>query len=276
MYYEAIADFEPLIFDVVTEYQTLRRSGSDRGAALKQLEINYSNELSDTDTKGPVRIGMAFALCQKKELVTSVKEAALESIQDMIRAGDWGEEGNRLLLRAQKTISQDKMLGQEAVYGKRRIYDPNWQIGDTFIHPLTIPRTKDLGIEGWYLIMRKAGDYTDREGKIHQLVYLTLCPPEKIPPNDEELQKLGYLKMTPLNDYLCQLEMKNKKEELFCGFKKIGNYGKVKEPVKQNTNRPLIASYVLPTSPSVNYPTSPSFEEIVLSKYRSYGIQSSV
>ena len=117
MHYEAIADFEPLIFDVVREYQTLRRSGSDRGAALKQLEINYSKELSDTDTKGPVRIGMAFALCQKKELVTSVKEAALESIQDMIRAGDWGEEGNRLLLRAQKTISQDKMLGQEAVYG---------------------------------------------------------------------------------------------------------------------------------------------------------------
>lgn len=276
MYYEAIADFEPLIFDVVTEYQTLRRSGSDRGAALKQLEINFSNELSDTDTKGPVRIGMAFALCQKKELVTSVKEAALESIQDMIRAGDWGEEGNRLLLRAHKTISQDKMLGPEAVYGKRRIYDPNWQIGDTFIHPLTIPRTKDLGIEGWYLIMRKAGDYTDREGKIHQLVYLTLCPPEKFPSSTKELEALGYLKMTPLNDYRCQLSIKSKKEEVFLNLKKIGNYANVKEPKKQNTNVPLIGSYVLSGFPYRDFPSVPFYENTVCSCFKFEGIEYNV
>lgn len=242
MYYESIADYDPLVFDIVQRYFELRRGKLGREDALRQIEEENSNELSDSDTAPVVRIGLAMALCQKKELTLPVREKASEAFCTLIRRGEWGEEGNAVLQRGMARIARDEMLGGEAVFKPKRIYIPDWKIGDTFSHVISDPLAADSGILGWCILLRKVGEMTDREGRVGQLVYISFCPPDRLPTSSEEINSLRYLIAQPsyrLYDnrhyYRFHLQFNSRKDEEAYFLERVGNFPDIRPPVDDVT-----------------------------------------
>ena len=67
----------PITHDIVDAYRTYRRNGNTRGDAIAKLRAEYAQELADCDDGPVVRIGLALALCQKRELTSDVLKDAL-------------------------------------------------------------------------------------------------------------------------------------------------------------------------------------------------------
>ena len=56
----------PLVNDIVNIYRKKRMSGLSRETAVCEVLEDYRTEMDDTDTAAQVRIGLAEALCKKK------------------------------------------------------------------------------------------------------------------------------------------------------------------------------------------------------------------
>lgn len=279
MYYESIAGYDPLVFDIVQQYAELRRGKMGREEALKQIEGECSNELADADTAPVVRIGLAMALCQKKELTRPVQEKAMEAFRTLIEQGEWGEEGNAVLRRGMARVAQEAMLGEEAVFRPRRFYVPDWKIGDTFSHVITDPIAAELGIMGWYFLLRKVGEVTDREGRIGQLVYVSLCPPDCVPTTGEELNSLKYLLadwIISLSDkrheYLFEMPFRSRKDVERCNLKRIGCFPDIRLPVNRKQDEPP-EPYSLSVNVAVKGINIPHYERALVVKYRFNGME---
>lgn len=150
-------------------------------------------------------------------------------------------------------------------------YVPDWKIGDVFSHRLTYPAAEALGISGWVIILYKVGEYTGENGESHQLAYVSLCPPDKVPSCPEELQNLGFLPMMHNDrmEYLAQLTVTSKKSEEAYGLTKFGFYPNVDIPGNPGDENPLTAMPLFGClRKSDKYP---GYEDQICRLYRKYG-----
>ena len=145
--------------------------------------------------------------------------------------------------KIQKYLEDKEMYGEEAFYKKTSVYIPEWKIGDVFSHVLTYPRSKLLGIEGWLILFVKVGEYTDEFSVHHQLVCVSLCPPEQVPSSSNDLEKLGFLPvMNTINaEYLAEITIKSKKAEKNYQLSKVGYFPDVLIPRSCLEENPLTA-----------------------------------
>lgn len=254
MGYNAIAGYVPLVADIVRSYQALRRKKTNREGAVRKLREEYENELGDHDQKLIVQIGLAMALCEKKELTPEIRDDAIAAIEELIDSGEWGKDGNKVLADTKRKVQEIKMLGDEAVYRERKIYVPDWQIGDTFVHRMDGKKASELGIAGYCLLLRKVGDYISSDEEHKQLVHASVCSPEFIPKSSQEMNALGLIRMMRHGDkydYLGQLSFKSKKDEMQYGLEKIGSFPKINIPVDATVEKPCVA-----------YPLCGSFDKV--------------
>ena len=262
----------PITHDIVDAYRTYRRNGNTRGDAIAKLRAEYAQELADCDDGPVVRIGLALALCQKRELTSDVLKDAQSSVEELL-AEDWDKKILTDLHDLADYIGNPKWLGTEARYPLRRLYIPQWEIGDTFSHPLTIDMARYLGIGNWYVLFRKDGEYVDKDQRPVQLVYASLCPPDQLPHTSEELHNLGFIRMLPdcgKWDYLGRFTFKSQKDEASYELTKIGNFpdaGHPKSWIEESPwfGRPLFGK-IKRDSQHVDY------EEDICFAYRNNGI----
>lgn len=239
-----IISFFPIIAEIIDIYQTNRENGATREAAITSLEEKYACELADSDEEPVARIAFALALCKKRELTKAVLEDALRAVEQMKSA----ELGNQVITALEQVIryvSEPERLGDSARYRKRISYIPDWKIGDTFSHKLFGHISKYAHIYGWYVLIRKVGEYTDYKNRVHQLVYVTICPPEKLPKTSEELRSLGFLRMMPAEgncwDYLAQISFKSKKDEKAFDLSYIGSFPDAGMPGDASVEDPQVS-----------------------------------
>ena len=233
----------PITRDLVNTYRIYRRCGDTRDKAIARLRMEYKQELADCDDGPVVRIGIALALCQKDELTQSVLEEALVAI-DKLLVEQWDGNMRSTFHELEVYIHDPQRLGDEAKYRVRKPYIPQWEVGDTFAHTLTHYMAKYVGVYGWNVIFRKVGEYVDIEQQYHQLVYVTMCPPERLPHTAEELRKLGFLRMMPHDgdkwDYLAQISFKSKKDEASYELTKIGTFPDAGDPEDRTIENPFV------------------------------------
>ncbi|MBR2223459.1 MAG: hypothetical protein IJ973_03950 [Christensenellaceae bacterium] len=215
----------PMIVDVKEEYITWRRLGKTREETVSLMREQYDAELQDIDERIEILVGLSLALCKKKELYESIAE---ETLQEITKLRNMNYERPDINLKKIEQRLQDKDLyGDEAVYRRSSRYVPDWKVGDLFSHELTYPTSEKLGIKGWMILLYKVGEYVDRYEDHSQLMYVFLCPPDKIPSCREELEKLGFLRMMlqgEKSEYLAQITIKSKKAEETYGLTKIGYF----------------------------------------------------
>lgn len=169
-------------------------------------------------------------------------------------------------------IRDPRLLGDEAKYRGRKKYTPEWEVGDTFAHILTCPLAKAVGIEGWFILLRKVEEYVDNEGSHRQLMYVTLCQQNQLPQTMEELQKLGFLRMMCRGDkwdYLVQITFTSQRDEAFYGLTKIGTFANAGHPRDRTIENPLVT---MPLFGRINRKsTYPDYEDTICRLYRKYG-----
>ena len=226
MVYDFLTESSPIPEEIMDEYATLRMRGYSRESSIAQIREKYEAELNDEDDRPLVLVAVALALSRKKELTPQTRDDALQSIE-LLREqeSDCGMAYvPRDLDAPTRYLSADR-VGPEATHRVKKTYDPGWNIGDTFIHAFSQPEGEKTGLLGWYIVIRKVGEYLDNKSRHMQLAYLTICPADAIPQTDAELQALGCLRMMEHDngwDYLCQFSFSNKKDEERWQLQKIG------------------------------------------------------
>ena len=266
---ESLSEFYPVIEDINNEYVYLRRSGYGRSAAIAKLREDYAEELEDDDEGPAIRIALARALCKKHELTAQLRGDALRALEQLQSNAEIPLPTARLY----KTLSRDDMLGAEAAYRPVKYYTPDWKLGDTFSHKMSSPLAEKLGIGGWYILFRKAGEYTDNRHRTVQLMYTTLCPPDALPKSSQELDSLGFLIMARhdhnTNEYLSQLSLSRRKDEALFELTRIGSYPDAKSPPNEY---PADVRALLPIFHFKDSDSIPSYETDICLTYKEYGI----
>ena len=220
-------NFNVIIEDILKKYVKHRKMGRSRAEAIELIRDEYSYELQDADDRVAVLIGLSLSLCKKKELLESIGTETLKEIEHISFGDEQDKKYETYLLEVERCLKDKAVYGKEAVYKRASIYVPDWKIGDTFSHELTYPTAEKLGIKGWFILLYKVGEYIDEFEMHHQLVYVSLCPPGMLPSCEEDMQKLGFLRMMCKGDqaeYLAQIILKSKKAEEAYGLSKVGYF----------------------------------------------------
>jgi len=259
----------PIIAEVREQYVNYRKSGKTREEAVALMHDYYSEELMDIEDGAIVLSGLVFALADKKELYEELVTCASCAIAKLRVILEPDDARKQILEIADKYIMDPSVWGSAAAYNGRKKYTSSWMIGDVFSHAIETPSAKSLGLNGWFIIMYKKGEHVDEFGKVRHLMYVSLCPPEKIPTTPDQLADLGYLGTVKRDqgwEYLVQLGTKSKKEELSYKLTKIANFEKVKLPDNEIIANPLTAMpMIAKIKVGVAYP---GYEDQVLMLYK--------
>ncbi|MBQ3482258.1 MAG: hypothetical protein IJH48_08090 [Oscillospiraceae bacterium] len=235
----------PLIEEISDRYTALRNKGKGREKSIEIVREEFHNEFSDVDDGPYAEVALALSLCKKDELTQKEKDNAIHAANHLKeRAAEENDPFRQSEYDGLFRYFSEKSIGAEAIYRMRKTYDPGWNIGDTFIHPFSQLAVEKTGLPGWYIVIRKVGEYVNTESRHKQLVYITICPPDKIPKNDEELRALGFLRMmdhTYAWDYLGQLDFKNKKDEERWELQKIGCFPNAGCPDDATIENPFVS-----------------------------------
>ena len=230
--------------DILAQYKEFRTRGKNRDEAISLIKNSFSAELKDTDDRVLVLIGLARALCKKRELTDAIAQETYYEINHIFETSYLDSSTKKLYEDTIKMLTDKSMRGKEAAYRQKHVYKPEWEVGDLFSHSMLIPRATSLGISGWSVLFYKVGQYVDNTGNYCQLMYVSLCPPGYEPTNALQLSKIGFLRAMchgDKSDYLFQIAVKSKQDELSYGFTKIGNYLDVELPSDCLDENPKVA-----------------------------------
>lgn len=264
------SQYKPFFDEIWQEYRQHRTIGKSRCEAISAIRESYAMEIDDDDDCVMVIIGLVLALRRKRELTTDVIEEAMRILCQFQLSANLNSKEQQYLRKIEDILKDESMCGDEAVYRQRTAYVPDWVEGDTFSHTLSNPQADALGIQGWLILFYKVGAYINNS-VCHQLMCVSLCPPDKLPTSCSELQSLGFLPMMSHGekfDYLAQLAIKSKVAERSFELTRIGNFPGVKLPNNRTDEKPEVTmplfSYLKRSDPW------PCYEEQVCHFYKKF------
>lgn len=264
--------FEPLVAEVRELYKTFRKSSKSREEAIVAVKDFFADEMTDSDDRLAVWIGLTLALCEKRELVKSVAEETgvqIKLFRQLIQVDD---SESQYLSWIESLLEDETLQGAEARYRVHKPYKPDWEVGDLFAHTLTYPGAEASGIMGWSVLFYKIGEYQDMQNRSRQLMYVSLCPPGKEPASTEDLQKLGFLPMMKHGnkwDYIVQLNIKSKKTEMGYEFTEIGHFPGIIPPADRTEEDPFVSMPMFGHLSKDD--VRPSYEDHICLLYRQFG-----
>ena len=226
--------FNPFIDDMKREYEAYRKMGKTRAETVAYMRDDYAEAMEDDEDRLAILIGLCLGLCKKSELYDDISQETLREMHRILNENrDKDDEDYKVVAsycaEFEEYLKTESLYGEEAAYRPSKKYLPDWQIGDLFFHIMTHSRAEELGIQGWYILFYKVGEYIDRFGEHRQLMFLSVCPPDKVPTCNEDFLKLQFLPVMSRYDgdqfeYMGQITIKSKRKENEYAFTKIGHF----------------------------------------------------
>lgn len=264
----------PIVNEICEEYAAMRSSGKSRSAALKELRASYNCELEDSEDILYVQVAMALALCRNHELTEAIAKAGIMAIKKLSAARP--NEKDALDAISEMIADKESYGGKKPIRQAKR-FSPKWSVGDTFAHLMKSDLSESCGLKDWYILMRKVSDYIDNKGKEVQVVVLSLCPHDKLPTSDENINSLGCLKMMSRgngkSEYFAQILITKKDSEASFDIRKIGCFPDIKLPADQ------VEADVLTAMPLFNIKSPDGcmhYEMIACKAFKNFGIIDSI
>ena len=260
-----------IVTDIQKAYIKYRESGKTRAEAIGLIRHEYNQELQDDEERIAVLIGLSLSLCKNKELYESIATETICEIQRSIEEKKLYGISETYVSDVVQRLRNSEVYGEEAVYKHKTPYVPDWKTGDTFSHVLTCPRAERLGIKGWLVLLYKATEYVDKFGEYRHLMYVSVCPPDKVPSCTEELQILGFLPMMYMGarkEYFAQIKIKSRRAEKKWELTKVGCFFDIEPPKDQAKENPLTTMPLFEfTRKGENWP---AYEDQICTFYRNY------
>ena len=234
-----ISDF-PMILEVRDSYIDLRKSGSSRRDAVREMCEKYAEEitLGASDDGLLFWIGLADGQSMHKELTLETAEQALRALDGL--SGMCPE-----ILPGDISRRKEKYLAApmpEHKFGKpRKKFRCCWENGDTFAYRLTGPEADMLGVNGQYILLRKVSEQEQWDGRLLPVVTLALWERDVLPQSREDLLTATCLKIArgrmglPGNkyEYRTELIIKNQKELDSTPLVYLGKYENLPMPADE-------------------------------------------
>ncbi len=225
----------PLINDIISAYESFRRNGQSREEAVKMVLVEFAGEDPDTEDDVLTWIGLAMAMAKNKELTEEVLNRSNVRFDNAISIFP----NVKAILEFEKQRLQDPLCsGPEKHYRRINCFKPDWKVGDTFIQQMNGKVPRRFGMEKWFSIIRKIDEFQDHDGYWVQLVYLTVCEPDKIPCTVEDINVLGYIPIYPWQrkgkwEFQAGIRVRSRRELSGFEFSSIGNYADALPPAQE-------------------------------------------
>ncbi len=248
----------PLISDIISVYESLRRDGQSREEAVKTVLAEFAGEAPDTEDDALTWIGLAMAMAKNKELTADVLDRSNERFDIAVSVFP----DVRALLGSEKRRLQDPLCsGPEKKYRKINRFRPDWKAGDTFIQQMNGKIPRRFGMEKWYSVIRKSGEFRDRDGYWVQLVYLTVCEPDRIPRTTGDIDALGYIPIYPWQrqgkwEFQAGIRVGSRRQLSGFEFAFVGNYADALPPAQEYPPSHDTYHQFFPKHPAEEYPES--------------------
>ena len=243
--------YNPLIDDIKREYEVHRKNGKTREESVIHIRDDYADAMEDDEDKLAILIGLCLGLCKKSELYDDLAQETLNEMHRILNENWDKDDGDYKVVASycasfEEYLKTEPVYGGEAVYRPSKKYLPDWQVGDLFSHIMTHSRAEELGIQGWYILFYKVGEYIDRFDEHRQLMFLSVCPPDKVPTCEDDFLKLQFLPVMPRYDgdqfeYMGQITIKSKRKENEYALTKIGHFSKFTLPNDYVPVNPLVS-----------------------------------
>ena len=267
-----IIDEHPLVYDIQEQYVNYRKNGMSRSEAVDKIRQENADELQDFDERYLALIGLSLALCKKNELIESIATETLEEIRRVSVDDELQATFHTFFSEVERYLKDESVYGEEAPYKRVTKYVPDWKVGDVFVHKLSCNEAEPIGINGWFVVFYKVGEYRDENEDTRQLMCVSICPPDKLPTCESDFQKLGFLPMMECDkkEYLAQLKIKSKKAENNYELTKIGNFENIILPESLHEENPLVCMPLFEFRSKWTGPC-PAYENALCRIYKSHG-----
>lgn len=232
---ESLSLVFPMLIDVITVYESFRKQGYDRDDSIHRTVSKFSCDSLDLQDEALIWIGLSMAMAKNKELNEDIRTKANKSF---CYTTSLFPEVAENIQREKERINNPICLGSEKKYPIRRLFKPDWKIGDTFLQKMDGEYPQKYGMANWFSIIRKIDEYQDNDGHWVEFVYLTVCEPNNVPHNIDNINQLGYI---PISSY-----KKNGEKEFRAGIRVtsarelnkfqlmyIGNYANARPPMQE-------------------------------------------
>ena len=251
----SLSDIFPMIEDIQDDYRLFRQKGESREEACQHILDDNQKELADEDDGPQVWIGLAKVTGARGEMTEELFERAEQAFQQI--SENWAElredhEYAKIVQHAHDRICDRSKIGEQAKYPKKRIYKPDWEIGDTFICELEDFETDEL--QGKVVLVRKIAEDQHPHGDWEQIVYLTICDRDHLPTNSEEMNKLGIIPskdctrrndITKTYEYKWHLWTSSLRRQKQYKLTKIGCFPDILKPDNEIDPSPLWMSFLI-------------------------------
>ena len=249
----SISEIFPMIEDIQDDYRLYRRKGESREEACQHIIDDNQKELADVDDGPLVWIGLAKVTGSRGEMTEELLDLAEQAFQQI--SENWAElqedhDLAKTVQHAQNMICDRRKIGEQAKYPKKRIYKPDWEIGDTFICELEDLETDEL--HGKVVLVRKVAEDQHPHGDWEQIVYLTICDRDQLPTNSDEMNALGYIPVQSWNrknikgcQYKWLLWTSSLKRQKQYKLPKIGCFPDIQKPDDEIDPSPLWTSFLI-------------------------------
>ncbi len=183
--------------DIKESFQSLREDGLAAEEIAKQLVEEYAAELADEDDACPAMLALADLLWRAGKPDDGIQSAALAMINSGAAMQAWRETPASLQRRRGQALTRlhEKLLSpppQPKPCRKPSVYVCTWQQNDVYAYRLRSDAAKKLGIDGWYYVFQKI-DELQWGRDLYPIVYVRLCPPDKLPQNGDQLAALPFV-----------------------------------------------------------------------------------
>lgn len=187
--------FFNIIAEVDSTYRQYRQKGISRDNTVSKLTEDYHDEivLGRYDDAHLFWVALADAQYSCKELSEDVAKQGLCAL-DALENSDLNIAPGDIVRRRKRY--QTAPMPERTSFRKIQKFRCQWQLGDTFAYQLSGTDSKDAGIDGKYVLIRKVDEkQLDKDGPIVPVVTFTLWDDQKLPASTKEYIRKPLLKL---------------------------------------------------------------------------------
>lgn len=227
---------DDVALDIKEEYIDLLHKGKTKEEACEEVVCNNQDYLEDEEDVIPMVLALADTQWKYGKLMDPVKQDALSIIESGIGLKAW-EENPKYLKRRKEVLQKLKEKLESPQPPEKhlkpvRLYKCEWEMKGAYAYKLESDLAKEKGLYGRYIIFIKVDEDIWHPGHIIPIVWVKITDDDKLPKNEEELDKLEYIQIL-FTDYI----------ELFCRIRFPDPENKAEvESLKYNVNE----NYELP------------------------------
>ena len=185
--------------DVKSYFRDQLHRGKNAEQITQELMNSFWEEISDIDDRANFWLALADVQWDMGRLLPQVKEQALDCLSDGSAFLPWKDSTKKEITKRKQVL--DKLTQKlnapqppEKKVSQYNLYKCPWTVGDVFAFPLESEKAKSLNLEGYWILLEKAGEIGWHPGHKIPAMYAKLFSGNAFPSTLEEYERLEYIR----------------------------------------------------------------------------------